>query len=209
MKSYRINLFLVAASVIGLVVTGGTAWAQMMGHQGMMRGGCCRMMDVTVGAVAPADLPEPDSPGAAILKERCTQCHGLVTPRQNAADDWPPIVERMDARMRMMGGMGMMRSRVQGLSPTEKMTLVAYLQNNALPSLSADNVPEGNSPEAKTFVTICSRCHAVPDPKAHTASEWEGVVARMANNMQSMGYGELTKGNQTAIISYLKRHASR
>lgn len=193
----------------------GPAPAQWMGGgmgPGMMSGRMCRMMDITTQPVDPASLPEPGSAGARILQTKCIQCHGLVSPRQEAAQDWPYIVDRMDRRMSMMarGGMGMMmRSNIQPLSPEEKSSLLAYLQGNAFKGMSPTALPGGDEPGAQAFAQACSRCHALPDPSAHTAVEWESVVGRMAGNMGKMGYGSLAPEQIKAILGYLQKHARK
>ena len=45
------------------------------------------------------------------------------------------------------------------------------------------------SPSAKTFITVCTQCHALADPKSHSAQEWPKVVLRMLERMQrTKGY---------------------
>jgi hypothetical protein len=130
----KASLTLMMATFLTALAIAPPALAWMGGgmDRGMMRGGgMCRMMDVTPQPVDPANLPEPSSTGAQVLKSKCTQCHGLISPRQHASQDWPYIVDRMDRRMRMMagGGMGMMmRSDIQPLTQDEKNTLLSYLQ---------------------------------------------------------------------------------
>ena len=192
------------------------ALAQWMGggmDRGMMRGGgMCRMMDVTPQPVDPANLPEPSSTGAQVLKSKCTQCHGLISPRQHASQDWPYIVDRMDRRMRMMagGGMGMMmRSDIQPLTQDEKNTLLSYLQQNAFRAMETSNLPDSGAPEAQQFKRICSQCHALPDPSAYSPEQWKSIVARMSGNMENMGFGSLAPEQREAILEYLRENARR
>lgn len=190
-----------------------TALAQWMGGgmgHGMMRGGMCRMMDVTSQPVDPETLPEPASQGAQVLKSRCMQCHGLVSPRQHASREWPYIVDRMDRRMRMMsgGGMGMMmRSDIQPLTQEEKNTLLTYLQQNAFKAMESSDLPDSSEPGAQAFSRTCSQCHALPDPSAYTAEGWKSIVERMGGDMENMGFGPLEPAQKKAILGYLEKEA--
>lgn len=204
------------AIAMGIVLTAlatTTALAQWMGGsmgQDMRGGGMCRMMDITPQPVDPATLSEPASAGAQILKSKCRQCHGLVSPRQHASQDWPYIVDRMDRRMRMMAGgeMGMMmRSNIQPLSQEEKNTLLTYLQQNAFKAMGASDLPGSGEPGGQAFAQICSQCHALPDPAAYTSEEWKNIVERMAGNMENMGVGSLAPEQKKAILGYLEKNA--
>ncbi|MCG3144999.1 MAG: hypothetical protein HONDAALG_02534 [Gammaproteobacteria bacterium] len=71
--------------------------------EGLMMGGVMpRSADIR-------DLPEPDSEGARLLNQYCTQCHGLPTPDQHSAEGWFPVVERMRMRLRWMATYSNMR----------------------------------------------------------------------------------------------------
>lgn len=166
------------------------------------------------------DLPEPDSRAAALLETYCTQCHGLPTPQMHAADEWPILVRRMLARAvtleHRMGGTategllsdlmmaGMARSVVP--TPADQDTLLAYVQEHALPTASEAEVPEG---ELGRIVTRnCAICHEVPDPDAHTVEEWEQeVVPRMQTNMARMSLPTLTEEEQSRILGWLREEA--
>jgi cytochrome c2 len=166
----------------------------------------CRMMDVTSQPVDPASLPEPKSLGAQLLQNQCTQCHGLVAPGQHAVQDWPTIVDRMDRRMQMMsrGRMGMMRQSIQPLTSAERQALLDYLQRHAFQAANLDTLSHSQSPAGQAFINACSRCHALPDPAAHTPREWAGVVDRMEMNMANMGMGPMDAKQKTEILTYLK-----
>lgn len=205
----RIFAVLAFASMASLLP--GTALAQHRGMGGGMMGGgmCaggCRMMDITPEPVDPRSLPEPRSAGARLLTSRCTQCHGLVSPRQHAAQEWPGIVERMDRRMQMMArGMGMMRRSINPLSAAEKATLVAYLERNSFRALEPETMPEKRDPAAQAFLQTCSKCHAPPDPSLHSPQQWDGVVSRMAQHMEQQGFGPLAPEEKELVLSYLKK----
>lgn len=166
------------------------------------------------------DLPEPDSRAAALMEAYCTQCHGLPTPRMHAADEWPVLLRRMLARAvtleHRMGGTttegllsdlmmaGMARSAVP--SPADQDTLLAYLQRNALPTASEEEMPEGEL--GQLVVRNCAICHEAPDPDAHTPAEWENeVVPRMQANMGRMALPPLTEQEQRRILGWLQEEA--
>lgn len=171
------------------------------------RGGCmCRMMDVTSQPVDPASLPEPSSLGAQLLKNQCTQCHGLVAPGQHAVQDWPSVIDRMDRRMQMMshGGMGMMRHDVQPLTPAEKQALLDYLQKHAFQAVAPEALSQAQGASAQAYIDACSRCHALPDPEARTSQEWKKVVERMESNMANQGLEPLAPEQRSEILAYLQ-----
>ncbi|MHB9021275.1 MAG: hypothetical protein ACYC3A_05560 [Halothiobacillus sp.] len=102
---------------------------------GMMEGRCGGMTEGMMmgGAmprgVDPAQLPEPQSAGARLVNQYCTQCHGLPTPALHSAPGWSPVVGRMNARMQWMS-----RNSNMGISaPTqvELQTIMGYMQAHA------------------------------------------------------------------------------
>lgn len=179
------------------------------GQSGWWGGGMCRMMDVSPQPVDPSTLPEPNSLGAQILKNQCTQCHGLVAPGQHAAQDWPMIVDRMDRRMQMMAQrhMGMMRHSIEPLTPAEKQVLVDYLDQHSFQAADLEALSDEQGTTVDAYVDVCSRCHALPDPAAHSAEEWTTVVNRMANNMANLGMERMTTEQREEIVAYLQYQA--
>lgn len=55
----------------------------------------------------------------------------------------------------------------------------------------------------------CSSCHALPSPGQHTARQWEAVVERMGENIDSAGLLPLSKEDREGITGFLRRHARR
>jgi mono/diheme cytochrome c family protein len=53
-------------------------------------------------SISPHRLPSPDSQGALLFKDRCSQCHGLPDPGRHTAKEWPAIVEKMRRYMQTM-----------------------------------------------------------------------------------------------------------
>ena len=181
------------------------------GHSNWWGGGMCRMMDVSPQPVDPASLPEPNSLGAKLLKDQCTQCHGLVTPGQHASQDWPAIVNRMERRMKMMahGRRGMMRQSIEQLTPAEKQALLSYLQQHSFKAANLETMAQELTAAATTYIDVCSRCHALPDPSAHAPQAWEAVVERMNINMENLGMAPLTPMQKKEIMAYLQEHAKK
>ena len=48
-------------------------------------------------------IPEPESPGARLYKERCTKCHGLPGPKRHTAEQWNHLLVMMDGFMEQKG----------------------------------------------------------------------------------------------------------
>lgn len=165
-------------------------------------------------------LPEPASRGARLTLRYCVQCHNLPNPAMHEARKWSPIVERMVLRMQGRGNMGQlmadMMAGVQAPDQEEANLLVAYLRKHAQKPLDPARYPEVNSPAGESFRLACGQCHALPDPRRHTAEEWPAVVARMQKNMEWMNRvvgskpipGEPQLKTED-INAFLMRHARR
>lgn len=61
----------------------------------------------------------------------------------------------------------------------------------------------------ETLRRRCAGCHAVPDPRLHTAEEWPSVVARMRVYADSAGLLPLTAEQRELITDFLRSHARR
>jgi cytochrome c5 len=167
-----------------------------------------------------AQLPQPGSAGAQLVLRYCVQCHNLPNPAMHHAAKWPPVVERMVARMQGRGNLGVLMSDlmagVEAPSAAEQATLVAYLRRHAQKPLDPRRYPDVEGPSGEAFRLACSQCHVLPDPARHTAQEWRAVVARMEENMQWMNR---VVGSQPIpgepqlrvedILSFLEKHARR
>ncbi|MEN3353522.1 MAG: hypothetical protein V7640_1680 [Betaproteobacteria bacterium] len=137
-------------------------------------------------AIDPRDLPEASSEGARLTAQYCVQCHHLPSPQMHTAERWKPIVERMVWRMRGNGNMGDvmkdMMAQVRTPTDTEVQTLTRYLEKHGQTQIAATH-PALKSPAGQMFALACSQCHALPDPRRHTAREWPRVVERMRQHM--------------------------
>ncbi len=144
--------------------------------------------------IAPGDLPEPTSLGAQLLVKYCTQCHSLPAPSAHSATDWPSVARRMWLRMEWLpDSLG-----VKVPTNAERYEILQYLTVNAL-RVSGSELPAGRGREA--FAQVCSRCHALPDPRVHSRADWAIVFARMERNMERMKVAPPT-GRQTEDILY-------
>ena len=151
--------------------------------------------------MAVESLPEPNSPGAKILAQYCTQCHALPSPAMHGPVDWPGVARRMWVRIDMMAG----SLGVQIPSTAQRAQLLTYLQGHALQV--AANLPAG--PGREQFETTCSRCHALADPKVHSPPDWPVVVMRMEKNMEKMKVSGVTHDQAVTIVGYLQQASER
>ena len=151
--------------------------------------------------IAADSLPEHTSPGAQAEVKYCAQCHALPSPNMHSMVDWPIVLRRMWTRIDMMqGALG-----VQTPSVPERVQLASYLTSHALPV--ASSLPAG--PYKALFEQICSRCHALPDPRAHTQADWPAVVTIMEQNMQRMKVSVPSREASQQIVLYLEGASKR
>ncbi len=211
MKRYQ-SLFMripLIASIAGVIylVTPVTVMGQRMGGEGMREMMQRMMGDVLPPGIDPAQLPAPTSKGARLLGRYCMQCHNLPGPGMHTAQEWPAVVARMNQRMQMMSGHGMMMGQVEAPSANELQSLLDYLQAHAQRPIDPTRYPELATAWGRAFQTTCAQCHALPDPKQHSANEWPGVVARMQQNMRTMGKPVPDEKALGEIIGFLQRNA--
>lgn len=219
MKSNRqliLGMALIAIGLLGMNILPGVSMGGMMGGPMMMdRDGMKAMMNRMMSGrlppgIAPQDLPDPKSEGARLLNHYCTQCHNLPGPGMHTAQEWPDVVDRMNQRMQIMGGhgmMGMMRGGIDAPDDSELRTIVEYLQAHAQQPIDASRYSDLDTPAGRAFQSACSRCHALPDPRQHTAAEWPAVVERMTRNMQAMGKAVPERETLAGIVAFLQNHA--
>jgi len=105
---------------------------------------------------------------------------------------------------RMMGGM---MGRLAAPSDSELREIVDYLQRHARAAIDRSQYPDLDTQEGKAFQEVCAQCHALPDPRQHSAEEWPMVVARMQRNMTVMGRRVPDDRVIGQIVMFLQRHA--
>jgi hypothetical protein len=168
-------------------------------------------------AMDPRELPEPASDGARLTIRYCVQCHHLVNPAMHTAERWKSVVERMVWRMRGNGNMGElmkeMMAQVRAPTDAEVDTLLRYLQKHGQAEIDPRH-PALAMRAGEAFSIACSQCHALPDPRRHTAREWPIVVERMKRHMAwtnvIVGVPELKTVPElrtNEIVALLKRYA--
>jgi hypothetical protein len=110
----------------------------------------------------------------------------------------------MCAQMSGSGMMGMMGMNMKTPSTREQKAFVAYLQKHSLRSIRPSAIPSPGTKGALFFAATCAQCHALPDPKQHTAQEWPQVVARMRQNMIALGKNVPDAASAEAIVHLLQ-----
>ncbi len=152
--------------------------------------------------ITAADLPDPNSTGARLIVTYCGQCHNVPSPQMHSATDWPSVARRMWLRMELLTpSLG-----VKVPSLAERFALLDYMTANAL-RVSGATLPAGPGREA--FAQVCSRCHALPDPRVHSRADWPTVFARMEQNMARMQVPPPSREQATDLLLYLQTVASR
>ncbi len=152
--------------------------------------------------VTAADLPEPASRGAQLVAQYCGQCHELPSPAMHSATDWPSVARRMWLRTEFLSPSLGVKVPTMG----DRYVMLEYVTNNAL-KVSGAALPPGQGRES--FAEVCSRCHALPDPRVHSAEDWPTVFARMERNMERMKVAPPVGTQTTDILLYLQSVASR
>lgn len=216
-RSLIIGVALLFIGITGFNVIPGlhmSMGSMMNGRMMMDANGMKEMMQDMMGAqlppsIDPGDLPEATSNGARLLGQYCTQCHEMPGPGMHTADEWPPVIERMNWRMQMMSGRGMMSMMhdVKAPSDDELDTLAIYLQKHAQRAINKTQYKDLDTPAGQAFEATCSQCHALPDPMQHTTDEWSGVVQRMKRNMSVMGKDVPNQKTLKTIVEWLQGHA--
>jgi cytochrome c2 len=168
-------------------------------------------------SIEPRQLPEPGSEGARLTARYCVQCHYLPSPQMHTAEKWASTVTRMVWRMEGRGNLGAvmkeMMDNVQAPGGEEVAVLTAYLKKHGQQEMDPAH-PALRSEPGKMFSIACTQCHALPDPRRHTAREWPGVVERMKRHMTwantVVGVDELRTSpvlDTAEIVRFLQSHA--
>jgi cytochrome c5 len=152
--------------------------------------------------VAPGDLPEPQSAGAQSVGEFCSACHNVPAPSLHSATDWPGVVRRMWLRIDELPA----EFSVKNPTVQQRQVLLDYLLKHSL-QVSGTALPQGAG--RATFSEMCSRCHALPDPRQHSAADWPAVVMRMEQRMTDMKVKRPSSAQTQEILGYLNRVSGR
>ncbi len=68
-------------------------------------------------------------------------------------------------------------------------------------------LPDQDSAGAQILISDCTECHGAPQPSAHPAGEWAGVVRRMQNWRTTKGFGVIPEKDEAVLIRYLQEHS--
>lgn len=147
--------------------------------------------------IEPGDLPNPSSREAGLVVQYCAQCHQLPSPAMHSATDWPRVVRRMWLRMDRLPVSMAVRAPDEG----DRGGVLNYLIANGL-MVSGSELPAGAGRE--DFAVVCSRCHALPDLRNHSARDWPAVFQRMERNMERMNVSPPTRDQTSRILLYLQ-----
>ncbi len=168
-------------------------------------------------SIEPRQLPEPGSDGARLTARYCVQCHYLPNPQMHTADKWTTTVVRMVWRMEGKGNLGPlmkeMMDNVQAPGEQEVAVLTAYLKKHGQKEMDPAH-PALKTEPGRMFSIACTQCHALPDPRQHSAREWPGVVERMKRHMawaNTVVGPDALRTNPVLdtgeIVRFLQRHA--
>lgn len=147
--------------------------------------------------ISAADLPDPTAAGAQAVAAYCAQCHNLPSPTMHSATDWPSIMRRMWLRMDRLPP----SLHIQLPDEGTRAQIAEYLTSNAL-QVSGSSLPPGVG--RQQFAMICSRCHALPDPRIHSPQDWLAVFMRMEGNMERMNVSRPSGEETRLILTYLQ-----
>jgi hypothetical protein len=153
--------------------------------------------------LAAAQLPEPATRAAHLLEHYCIQCHKLAGPGQHTASEWPDTVARMQNLMQVASRFGGLLGSVQAPTTAELNIIQAYLSRHALRATTKTPAGFGSG----TFQSVCTDCHALPDPAQHRAEDWPAVVARMSTHAPIMRRKAPTQEQLVHVLAYLQTHA--
>lgn len=161
--------------------------------------------DTVPPGIDAALLPERDSRGARLLQTYCTQCHNLPGPGRHTREEWPAVLTRMQALMRVSGFYRGRLGPVAMPDAAERQALQSYLEKHALRPL-----PERASSVAivgpeRLYRQACGDCHAAPDPRAYPAETWPALLARMDQHRVTMARPPMNSAQRTAVEGFIGR----
>ncbi|MCW9023308.1 MAG: hypothetical protein OQK73_01380 [Gammaproteobacteria bacterium] len=151
-----------------------------------------------------SQLPLPDSQGAQLTQEYCTQCHNLPGPGRHTVAEWPDVMERMNMLMDISSRFGGLLGKLKTPSNEEKIIIETYLLANALKPF----IGQPDKISGRSFGQHCSNCHALPDPAQHSEQEWPQVIKRMQHNMSVMKYEPISAEVLLQIQRYLQLNSN-
>jgi hypothetical protein len=215
-----VTFWIVALSLVGFV---GHAQADA-GEARWMQGPHAEFLRrILPPRMTPQELPEPASPCARLVATYCSQCHHLPNPAMHAAERWSRVVDRTIPRMQGKGNMGRLMGELMAgvrVPDQEEIAVIkVYLARHAQSAWDSRNPAVADvlrSERGMQFAIACTQCHALPDPRRHTARQWPGVVARMQDNLLWMNRVVLSRPDPAEpqldageITAFLKANARK
>ena len=88
-------------------------------------------------------LPDPQSPGAALLNQYCTQCHNLPGPDRHTTAEWHEVTSKMFLLMDVSHRFGGLMGRVEMMRRPQQEILRAYLEHHASQSVVSEEPTGG------------------------------------------------------------------
>ncbi len=175
----------------------------LAGHQWGGVDICEVRKDIMPPDMSPTLLPEPASKGAQVLQRYCTQCHYLTGPGRHTREEWPAVLARMEALMRVSHFYRGLLGPVAMPDAEEKAALHDYLDHHALHPLPP--APAGAPPVGaeRAWRAICGDCHAAPDPRAYPETAWPILLARMDAHRTVMARQPLSGAQTKAVEAFL------
>lgn len=131
---------------------------------------------------------------------------GLVVPLAVQGCDSSPRGFQEEARKRWVERAGVESFDPEGGAPLAGVSALRTIKLEPLDARALDG--DTASPEFHRFVHRCSACHQPPAPGQHTRAEWEIVVRRMTQHVDSAGLLPLSALDRQQILRLLSRHAA-
>jgi len=145
---------------------------------------CALYPEVMPPGLSRQQLPEPDTTGADLMVNYCTQCHELPGPGRHTASEWPMVLNNMFILMDVANQFGGLMGNIKAPNQTQRAQLQTYLEKHALKQIT--HTPTGTG--ANAYQQHCGSCHQLPDPAAYSPAQWQQIIKRMQRNMTIMKY---------------------
>jgi cytochrome c5 len=163
---------------------------------------CEARKDVVPPGIDPALLPEPASKGAQVLQRYCTQCHKLPGPGRHTREEWPAVLTRMEALMKVSRFYRGLLGPVAMPDKGERAALSAYLDTYALRPLPPRAAGLPADGVERLYREACGDCHVAPDPRAYAAATWPALLERMDAHRLTMARPPLGAGQREAVVAF-------
>ncbi len=96
---------------------------------------CAVYEDTLPPGLSIESLPEPNSSGADLLQQYCTQCHNLPGPDRHTAAEWGDVTSKMFMLMDVSNRFGRLNGEVDTMQSHDQKALQSYLERHATQSM--------------------------------------------------------------------------